>query len=77
MKIHWNQNDLTDPKNDLCTCIDGVYLDIIRNDVNDSWHCLWDSRQRFGPFDTREQAIIWFDSAIEELKRGKISDSIS
>lgn len=72
MRIHWNQNDLIDPKNDLCTCINGVYADIIRNEIDNSWHCLWNSCQRFGPFDTRDKAIIWFDSVVKDLKLGKV-----
>lgn len=74
MSIHWNEKDLVDPKNDLCVQINGIYADIIRNEINNSWHCLWDSRQRFGPFDTREHAITWFDSVIEDLKLGKIPE---
>lgn len=71
MGIKWEQADLANPSNDLCTKINGVYVDVVGS-LNGQWHCLWGTTQRFGPFATRSLAVAWFDGALSDLRNGRM-----
>lgn len=71
MGIKWPKSQLRQAENDLCTRVGGTYADIVRCDGSNLWTCLWDSKSRFGPFMSRDAAVLWFDGAVSDLRDGR------
>jgi hypothetical protein len=71
--IIWDQEDLTDPKNDLCSIYNGKYVDIVQ-DFNNTWWPMYDHDRVYQPIDpydrlglpTREDAIKFLENFLAE-----------
>jgi hypothetical protein len=67
--IIWPKEDLADPKNDLCTKVNGKYVDIVQS-YNNTWWPMYDNEhilQRGGNdgFLTREEAIKFLENYLK------------
>jgi len=68
--IAWDQEDLADPNNDLCTKVNGKYGDIVQS-YNNTWWPMYDNEhilERNGNegFLTREDAIKFLENFLAE-----------
>jgi hypothetical protein len=68
--IIWDQEDLADPKNDLCSIYNGKYVDIVYS-YKGTWSVMFDNKHiidRNNPdeFSTREDAIKFLENFLAE-----------
>jgi hypothetical protein len=68
--IEWNQEDLADPKNDLCATFNGKYVDIVHG-YKGTWSAMYDhehipDRNNPEELPTREAAIEFLENFLAE-----------
>ena len=66
------QKQLDSPKNyDLCVQVNGVYLDVIRDDLTNLWYIRWNNHLVAEDIVDRDTAIEWCEVNLKNLKLGK------
>jgi hypothetical protein len=68
--INWDQEDLKDPKNDLCTKVNGKYVDVVQS-FNGTWWPMYDNedildRNGNDGLPTREDAMKFLENFLAE-----------
>lgn len=63
--IKWDAEDLKDPNNDLCVCINGVYLDVVQ-DYKGKWSAMRDCKLLASDLSTRKDAMNVLEKFFEE-----------
>lgn len=66
MKINWPLEDLDDPENDLCTIVNGKYVDIVQS-YTGTWWPMYDNEHildHYGNYGlpTRKDAIEYLEN---------------
>lgn len=68
--IEWDQEDLADPENDLCSKVNGKYVDVVQS-FNNTWWPMYDNehildRDGNEGFSTREDAMKFLENFLSE-----------
>lgn len=67
------QDQLDSPEDyDLCVRVNGVYLDVVRNDRTTLWSVHWNNHKVADDIVSRGDAIVWCEENVKDLKCGKV-----